>query len=214
MLNTGNNQLVIFGGMGNKVESVNPEDLCVLNDVRFFDLSTQRWTPSTLSNGVLIDPASDPLVPKARYAHLSSVTADRLFIIGGQDLSNVWLDDVYVYDLLGKAWVQRRDYPRHCGTYRSVAVSADMCVRLPQEELRASQTSPKFGPPGTRFQIDTSMAKPDCTPPESLVHLPYSTLPSDEYPSDIYLYSNYNVSTSCDSSNAVLPWQPVYRCEA
>ena len=68
--------------MGHKFDSGSPEDLCVLNDVRFFNLATKRWLPAALTNG-----ATDlPPVPKARYAHLSSITADRLFIIGGQDL--------------------------------------------------------------------------------------------------------------------------------
>jgi hypothetical protein len=180
--------------MSNKYDSANPEDLCVLNDVRFFDLASHRWLPSSSSNGVLSDPISDPHVPRARYAHLSSVTADRLFIIGGQDFYNVWLDDVHVYDLLGKAWVQRRDYPRHCGTYRSVAVSAPWCVRLPQQELRASQAPSRLGPPGARFKSDKySSSTEEFTSPGSLVHMPYLAAPTENYPSDIYLYSNYNV---------------------
>ena len=180
--------------MSNKFDSANPEDLCVLNDVRFFDLSSHRWLPASSSNGVLSDPVSDSLVPRARYAHLSSVTADRLFIIGGQDFYNVWLDDVYVYDLLGKAWVQRRDYPRHCGTYRSVAVSAALCVRLPQQELRASQFPSTLGTPGARFKLDKILPPPpEFTSPGALTHLPYSAAPTEDYPSDIYLYSNYNV---------------------
>ena len=186
----GNNQLIIFGGMSNKSDSPNPDELCVLNDVRFFDLSTRHWLPSSL----LPIPVSDSLVPRARYAHLSSVTADRLFIIGGQDFYNTWLDDVCVYDLLGKAWVQRREYPRHCGTYRSVAVSSNMTVRLPAEELRASQTPSTLGPPGTRFSSGKIPANsPECTSPESLVHSPYTAHPTEDHPSDIFLYSNYNV---------------------
>jgi leucine-zipper-like transcriptional regulator 1 len=186
----GNNQLIIFGGMSNQLDSVNPEELCVLNDVRFFDLVTQHWLPDVQSSV----PASDSLTPRARYAHLSSVTADRLFIIGGQDFNNTWLDDVCVYDLVGKAWVQRRDYPRHCGTYRSVAVSSTTAVRLPQEEIRNSQSASTLGPPGQRFGPDMDPPpSPEFTPTESLIHQPYSAPPSDDHPSDIYLYSNYNV---------------------
>ena len=172
--------------MSNKIDSASPDDLCVLNDVRFFDLATLRWLPSSSSNrGV-----PDTVIPRARYAHLSSVTGDRLFIIGGQDFYNVWLDDVYIYDLLGKAWVQRRDYPRHCGTYRSVAVAGDLRVRLPQEE----QTPSKLGPPGARFRADKiPPSTREFTSSESLVNLPYSTAPTEDYPSDIYLYSNYTV---------------------
>ncbi|TFK68575.1 galactose oxidase [Pluteus cervinus] len=186
-----NNQLIIFGGMSNQPDSTNPDELCVLNDVRFFDLSTRRW----LHHPTSPVPISDSLIPRARYAHLSSITADRLFIIGGQDFYNTWLDDVCVYDLLGKTWVQRRDYPRHCGTYRSVAVASNMVVRIPQDEMRASHTTATLGTPGGRFSMDGSLVsspRTEFTQSESLVHLPYSATPSEEHPSDIHLYSNYN----------------------
>ena len=164
--------------------SDNPEDLCVLNDVRMFDLTTNRWLPSS-------ETSPPPLVPKARYAHLSSVTSNRLFIIGGQDLNNVWLDDVHVYDLATQTWVQRRDYPRHCGTYRSVAVTSTRRVRLPQEEGRRPTI---LGPPGTRFSVDKNIVSTlDVTQSDTLVHLPYSTEPTDDFPCDIFLFSNYNV---------------------
>lgn len=165
-------------------QSDNPEDLCVLNDVRLFDLSTYRWLP-------VVENAPTAPIPKARYAHLSSITSNRLFIIGGQDLNNVWLDDVHVYDLVSGAWVQRRDYPRHCGTYRSVAVTGTTRVRLPQEEGRQSS---QLGTPGTRFNADKNTAPtPDVTQSDTLLHLPYSAEPTDEYPCDIFLFSNYNV---------------------
>lgn len=188
----GNNHLIIFGGMSNQPDSSNPDELCVLNDLRFYDLAAGRWVADTQAP----PPATDSLIPRARYAHLSSVTADRLFIIGGQDFFNTWLDDVCVYDLVGKAWVQRRDYPRHCGTYRSVAVSSALSVRLPQEELRSVPQTSKLTPPGTRFRSDgTPQPETEYTTSESLVHLPYSSTPSESHPSDIFLYSNYNVSS-------------------
>ncbi|KAJ7600839.1 hypothetical protein C8J56DRAFT_911415 [Mycena floridula] len=170
-----NNQLVVFGGMSNQPDSANPDELCVLNDVRFFDLASRHWLPASH----ISSPSSDPLVPRARYAHLSSITGDRLFIIGGQDFYNTWLDDVCVYDLLGKAWVLRRDYPRHCGTYRSVAVSSNLLTAL--------------GPSGAHFREDQSTAdNAEITAPETLSHLPYSAAPTEDHPADIFLYSNYN----------------------
>lgn len=186
--------------MSNQPNSINPDELCVLNDVRFFNLTTGRWLPASPS------PETDPLVPRARYAHLSSVTGDRLFIIGGQDFFNTWLDDVCVYDLVAKKWVQRRDYPRHCGTYRSVAVCSNTTVRSPQEELQTSMASTTLGPPGGRFQSakSTSVPSGDVTPPESLIHLPYSATPTEDHPSDIYLYSNYNVRISVCAPITVL----------
>jgi leucine-zipper-like transcriptional regulator 1 len=177
--------------MGNNLDSDDPDDLRVLNDVRFFNISSGRWTPSPSS----ASQAPESLVPKPRYAHLSSVTSNRLFIIGGQDLSNAWLDDIYVYDLLGKAWVQRKSCSRHCGTYRSIAVSSDKCTRLPQEERLASRSPSRLGPPGTRFKSGkNSPHSSNYTSSESLIHLPYTAEPTEEYPNNIYLYSNYNVS--------------------
>lgn len=177
--------------MSNQPDSLNPDELCVLNDVRFYNFSTKRWLPAHPPSS-----DSDPLLPRARYAHLSSVTADRLFIIGGQDFYNTWLDDVCVFDLKTKSWVQRRDYPRHCGTYRSVAVSSNTTVRFPQEDMQASLSSSTLGPAGTRFKHAKSISNSqmeDVTPTEGLVHLPYSMSPTEDHPSDIYLYSNYNV---------------------
>jgi leucine-zipper-like transcriptional regulator 1 len=160
-------------------DSSNPDDLCVLNDVRLFNLSTRRWLP------VVTDPSANPMAPKARYAHLSSVAANRLFIIGGQDLSNVWLDNIHVLDLQTQTWVLRREYPRHCGTYRSVAVSSHLVVRFPQDEIKSASST-------TTTLTSSTPTKTS----ENLLHLPYSALPTDEYPSDIYLFSNYNVSVN------------------
>lgn len=173
--------------MAISLQSDNPEDLCVLDDVRLFDLATFRWVSSRE-----FSPTTP--VPKARYAHLSSVTANRLFVIGGQDLNNVWLDDIHVYDLQRGEWIIRRDYPRHCGTYRSVAVTGNKRVRLPQEERR--NTAP-LGPPGTRFNAHVgAVSTPDVTQSDSLVHIPYSADPTDDYPCDIFLFSNYNVRSA------------------
>jgi len=168
-------------------DSPNPEELCVLNDVRFFNLTTKRWLPPSTGT-------PPELAPKARYAHLSSVTSNRLFIIGGQDLSNVWLDDIYVFDLRTQTWTQRREYPRHCGTYRSVAVSSNLTVRFPQEEINNGSHTSNLGPSGTRFSRNPSTTK-EFTAQDALIHLPYSAAPTDDYPSEIYLFSNYNVSS-------------------
>ncbi|KAI0056265.1 galactose oxidase [Artomyces pyxidatus] len=184
---TWNQYLIIFGGMGLKPEADNADDLCVLNDVRFYDLAAKRWMPPSWS---LKDAPENLPPPKARYAHLSSVSGDRLFIIGGQDLNSVWLDDVYVYDLSMRAWVQRSDYARHCGTYRSVAVSASQRVRLPQEELRHAGAA---GPSKPVFRTDPSTPVSSTrSSSDPYIHLPYSAPATDEFPNDIYLYSNYN----------------------
>lgn len=185
-----NDMLVVFGGMG--YVAPGSEDLCVLNDVRVFDLRTKKWRPSSAQ--ATLPPDTPTLIPRSRYAHLSSVTSDRLFIIGGQDMTNVWLDDIHVFDLTKMAWVQRKDYPRHCGTYRSVAVAGKLRVRLPQEERR-NEDMGLLGPPGSRFRTEgVPPASPTRVISDELVHPSYSTPPTADFPNDIMLYSNYNVS--------------------
>ncbi|KAG8780878.1 hypothetical protein FRC15_009199 [Serendipita sp. 397] len=223
-----NNHLVIFGGMG-YTESASDE-LCVLSDVRIFSLSTLSWVPSTPVQTASAEESIDGIEvppPRARYAHLSSITSSRLFIIGGQNLSNDWLDDIHVYDLPSKTWVMWKPYPRHCGTYRSVAVCASRRVRNPSDEMRAitaatssgltvngGKASPPpqgyqfLGPVGARFiperGVGSNVLRPIAnhgntapdgpTPTRELVHLPYSCEPTDNFPNDVFLYSNYNVS--------------------
>jgi leucine-zipper-like transcriptional regulator 1 len=207
------------------------DGLCVLSDVRVFSLETLSWLPSipvqTASAEESVDGTQVP-PPRARYAHLSAITSARLFIIGGQNLSNDWLDDIHVYDLPTSTWVMWKPYPRHCGTYRSVAVCGGRRVRSPSEEQRlvaaagmvgatgtGSGSPPPqgyqfLGPVGARFIPERGMGTsalrsaanhsdtaPDGpTPTRELVHLPYSCEATDNFPNDVFLYSNYNVSIS------------------
>ena len=173
--------------MAPRSDSTSQEELCVSNDVRFFNLTTRCWLPPSTNS-------PPDLIPKARYAHLSSITSNRLFVIGGQDFSNVWLDDIYVFDLRTQTWIQRREYPHQCGTYRSVAVCSNLTVRFPHEEICGGSHTSKLSPSGTRFSRNPSTTK-EFTAQDTLIHLPYSAAPTEDYPSDIYLFSNYNVSS-------------------
>lgn len=189
----GNNHLIVFGGMSSQPDSVNPEELCVLNDIHFFNLTTRQWLPAPVS------PELDSSIPRGRYAHLSAVSGDKLFIIGGQDFHNTWLDDVCMFDFVTQKWTQQH-YPRHCGTYRSVAVSSPTIIRMPEEEI--STRHPPSGSGQTNAQPVS--ARPitgpsETTSSENLIHLPYLSAPSMNHPSDIYLYSNYNVCPSPSS---------------
>ncbi|CCM05802.1 uncharacterized protein FIBRA_08036 [Fibroporia radiculosa] len=182
--------LIIFGGRSIKPQSEAIEALCVLNDIRMFDITTGHWLPSSITTS-----ETSPLsfIPTARFAHLSSVSADRLYIIGGQDLALDLLDDLYIYDLAAKVWLQRREYSRHCSTYRSVAVTPDVHVHLPQEES-SSTSSPTsdIGIAGTRFKVNGAAPTPSVTRPDSLVHLPYSKALTSDHPCDIFVFSNHN----------------------
>lgn len=169
--------------MGYKTTDQAQDSLCVLNDVCFYSLAESRWLPA--GDVRPSSPAPESLIPRARYAHLSSVSSDMLFIIGGQDLSNGWLDDIHVYDLRFRSWVHRSDYPRHCGTYRSVALASNLRVRDTNNESTHD--------PVPRFREDSALSVLPVTAPDSLIDLSYSTLPTSDFPSEIFLYSNYNV---------------------
>ncbi|KAF8682991.1 Galactose oxidase [Rhizoctonia solani] len=181
-----NGHLVIFGGMGYGSSAHTPDDLCVLADVRLYSLADASWlaeppvqAPST-SRPLNSEP--DPaaagetftgLVPRARYAHLSAVSGDQLYIIGGQDMANAWLDDIHVFDLPSRTWVARVPYPRHCGTYRSVAVCA------PERVVNPARIS-------ANIHDDTPSNQ------DELIELPFTSDTSAQSPNSIYLYSNHN----------------------
>jgi hypothetical protein len=60
--------------------------------------------------------------------------------------------------------------------------------------MQSSHASSMLGPAGTRLQMDKSVPLTEVTPSNTLTHLPYTAEPTDEHPSEIFLYSNYNVS--------------------
>jgi len=187
--NSGNNTLIIFGGMSNRPNPSYTDELCVLNDIRFFDLSTRHWLPAETPPSIHLN----RLLPPARYGHLSSITGSKLFVIGGQDLLERWLDDICVFDLVTRTWIQRRDYPRHCGTYRSVAVASHLTVRFPQHEKQMSQSESIPVSAENGFRLTKNTSKTDATPSKSLIHQPYSAVSTEDHPSDVLLYNNYNV---------------------
>ncbi|CAG8781063.1 23180_t:CDS:1, partial [Racocetra persica] len=115
------NSIVIFGGMGYSLAS--DDNLCVLDDVSIFDLETYSW----------IHPSITPseFTPRPRYAHLAAVTANKLVIVGGQDMSNYYIEETNVLDLDKMVWAFSQPFEKHCGAYRSVAVSSTNRTNLP-----------------------------------------------------------------------------------
>ncbi|KZT59630.1 galactose oxidase [Calocera cornea HHB12733] len=179
-----NGHIVIFGGMTDAPEGtaqLPPQpgevpNVTVLNDVHLFNIAERRWLPTPPP------PVTENAehIPLPRYAHLSSVAGDKLYIIGGHGPpKNDWLDNVHVYDLRHRMWVAKQECTTHCGTYRSVAVCAPQRVVHP--------------PPGT---VDKDMEgfgrRRGGTEKNSLQHPSYSEVPSPDEPNGIYVYSNYN----------------------
>ena len=162
---------MVFGGLCTDAKV--PGGLRLLDDVWLFDLETQRWL-------AFKDHRMSPRSPGGRYGHLASITADQLFVIGGQSLDNTWVDQVNVFHIPSDEWVIRRDYHRHCSTHRSLAVTAEKHLHTPRRPHRISASGE---PQASAAILDNS-----------LVHLPYSADPTDDAPCDIFLYNNFNVS--------------------
>jgi len=112
------NTIVFFGGMGPtsvlKADG-QPQELAVFDDVKVLDLELLQWRHVHI-------PTSEHS-PKPRYAHLSSISGSKLVIIGGQDITNQYVEQVSVLDLESWQWVTSLTFNRHCGSYRSIAVS-------------------------------------------------------------------------------------------
>lgn len=140
-----NEALVIFGGLGPPEEESKGERC--LDDLVIFDLTTRTWrTPSPAT------PNTEK--PAARYAHVASISRDRLVIAGGE-LRYVGkkayenLSDMHIFDLLSEKWVHKRTLggtDDHIGYYRSVMVSTPFTPRTypidnVEEEERLLETA-------------------------------------------------------------------------
>ncbi|CAG8641908.1 12819_t:CDS:1 [Funneliformis mosseae] len=125
------NSIVFFGGMGYSKSS--NDGLCVLDDVSIFDLDTFTWNHPEIS--------PSPSSPKPRYAHLAAVTANKLMVVGGQDMSNSYIEEINVLDLDEKTWTSSRPFEKHCGAYRSVAVSSTNHTNFPLFSNNISDSS-------------------------------------------------------------------------
>ncbi|KAK7052516.1 hypothetical protein R3P38DRAFT_2502440 [Favolaschia claudopus] len=119
------NHLVLYGGLGEQSSSKRTE---VLNDVRLFNLTTRRWLrPSRIFHA--------STVPKARHLHLSCISVDKLFVLGGKDSSGDELEEVCVYDLVKKEWIQiQPQLPKLKATCALVATS-QWYVRTPPQDI-------------------------------------------------------------------------------
>ncbi|BFZ63047.1 hypothetical protein YB2330_004159 [Saitoella coloradoensis] len=206
--------LVIFGGMSTSRNTV--DGLCVLNDVVLFHLRTHTWR--------IIEPGPDsgPHAPKARYAHLSAVSGGHLIVVGGQDLTNNYVEQINAFDLQTLTWTSSRPCEKHCGAYRSVAMCAQYVsneqlypddadtereklgsldsLASPTISIASSSNMRPLNSRGRSFSIGTSGQ----SEPSSAGMLTHST-PTDTFftqisprpipprlANPIYIYSNYN----------------------
>ncbi|KAJ6551833.1 hypothetical protein B0H19DRAFT_1297705 [Mycena capillaripes] len=156
------NHLVVFGGLGTQGDS---EQLQVLSDVRMFNLSTRRWLRPPRVPAM----SSSTPVPRPRHAHISCVSSNQLFVIGGKGFFGEALDDLCVYDLGKKEWIHRQFSPiPRLDMNHSFAATSQWHVRTPPLEPSPSEKTDNILQP---------------TP------LSYSDPATNKSPCDIYLYN-------------------------
>lgn len=101
--------LIVFGGMANSSRS----SLSALDDMCLFDVKLMVWKHVELRPSLY--------KPQARYAHLSVRSADKLVIMGGQNMSNQYINEINVFCLSSLTWIAGASLQRQYGAYRSVA---------------------------------------------------------------------------------------------
>ncbi|KAI8646589.1 hypothetical protein BD408DRAFT_409921 [Parasitella parasitica] len=104
--------LVVFGGMSYSIRR-SSQSLCALDDVCLFDLDLMIWKHPDVRPSIY--------TPQARYAHLAVNAADKLVIMGGQDMSNQYINETSVFDLNTMEWIYGGSLVRQYGAYRAVA---------------------------------------------------------------------------------------------
>ncbi|CAG8591142.1 4338_t:CDS:2 [Paraglomus brasilianum] len=113
--------IIFFGGMG--YSKTANDGLCVLDDINIYNTETQSWqNPEIVPSAIL---------PKPRYAHLAAIAGNKLVVVGGQDMTNVYIEEINVYDIEERTWTSSRSFEKHCGAYRSVAISCASHTNLP-----------------------------------------------------------------------------------
>ncbi|KAI8890896.1 galactose oxidase [Backusella circina FSU 941] len=104
--------IVIFGGMSHSVRR-SSQSLCALDDVCLFDLERMVWKYPEIQPSIFS--------PQARYAHLAVCASDKLIVMGGQDMSNQYINEINVFDLSSSSWTHGGQLNRQYGAYRAVA---------------------------------------------------------------------------------------------
>ncbi|KAF8974828.1 hypothetical protein BGZ46_009674 [Entomortierella lignicola] len=172
------NMIVFFGGMGPSPELTDGQQqaLVVYDDIKVLDLEILKWRQIRIP--------TSPHAPKPRYAHLSSISGSKLIVIGGQDIINQYIEEINVLDLDSWQWVASMPFDKHCGSYRSIAVSG------------AGQGSavPQIG-----SEIDQSLSNQ--LSPTSVDGFPTSYLRKGSSASSLH----YTPSLRRNSSNLALP---------
>ncbi|KAI8993267.1 hypothetical protein BDB01DRAFT_775725 [Pilobolus umbonatus] len=104
--------LLIFGGMSYSVQR-SSQNLCALDDICLLDLKSMTWKYPEIQPSIYS--------PQARYAHLAECSSDKLVIMGGQDMSNQYINEINVFDLITYTWIHVGTLSKQYGAYRAIA---------------------------------------------------------------------------------------------
>ncbi|KAJ7035202.1 galactose oxidase [Mycena alexandri] len=159
--------LVVCGGLGVRGSAH--------NDVQLFSLSNRRWLPPPRKTSIPTASAPITQFPRPRHSHLSCVSVNRLFIMGGKDSFGAALDDICVYDLDRNEWTIQRTYPS---------------LNIDHALAATSQFHVRALPPHSPCPEDTAGTMKS----EAFF---YSEPATNESPCDIYLY-NFNFVQQSD----------------
>jgi hypothetical protein len=161
------NYIIFHGGM--TITKDAPDQLITLNDLVFFDIETLSWEYPKLKQ-----------TPSPRYAHVSTLSAHRLIIMGGQDLENKYLKDIHIFDCKRRKWCKPIMTDTEFGAYRSAAVA-----------VTPIQLTPLFAPT-IDLLSDSSLDEP-------------SMSQKDDTSITIHVYSNYPASQ--EGPNLFTSWK-------
>ena len=118
-----NESIIIFGGLSPAIEEGSGERC--LDDLAIFDLAKREWRIPVI--------AETTELPPKRYAHVATISKNRLVIAGGELRFNGMksspenLLDLHVFDIPTEKWVHKRTFGTaedHIGYYRSVMATA------------------------------------------------------------------------------------------
>lgn len=198
--------VVVYGGMA-VCEKTGP--VAALNDIAFLSLDTLQWQVYTAEETQL--PGLP--VPRGGYAHISAVSANKLFVLGGQDAKNNYLEEISVFALDSRKWIHVEPFSKTLGAYRSAVTAEMMDLGELETDLSALKMfKPITYEPAPGFRKATSRASDSATeskPSSSSQVLKESREISFEAFSPLYIYSNYNFNDAASVQRELILATPL-----
>ena len=93
--------LWVFGGLGD-----NPSTLYLNDHGDYVNLNNNQLLCYDPSNKTWTNPQSFGAVPSPRASHSTAIIKDKLWLLGGDDQSYTYLNDIFSLDMCSRAWTQ------------------------------------------------------------------------------------------------------------